>query len=201
MNQVLAVGYGKVHFRNASASLSAFSVKPPFDRVLASKAHNSIGTSTKPVSDTNHVRGAVISNLLEVDDGTVLCVQMSQTFNGGSIRDGAIFLRARSTGPNMEIRSKLPIEAEGYNVGGEHVVFVGRADVLTLLDLNELGIVPTKNFIYGFMDEYEVEECFTVTTTAREKEPKPVIEMVESSSGKLVEIVVSRAPRRIRIRK
>ena len=43
----VSITYGKITFPKASAVIAAFSVKPPYIRVLASKAHPKVGGATR----------------------------------------------------------------------------------------------------------------------------------------------------------
>jgi hypothetical protein len=192
--QLITIGYGKASFPHASITLAGFAVDAPFIRTLASKALTKHGSTVRiPVSDHADIDGWLFNDTVQVPDGTVMMVQMSQKYRGSGLRDGAIFVRAREQGAAIMISATIPSDA--------HQVFLGNGDILGIDELNELGITPHKGFVDAFMDEEEVAECFDVRVIKEAVSTPPKEEKHVTPAGEVVTLRVERTPRRMRIRK
>ena len=100
----------------------------------------------------------------------------------------------------MSVIARLPRNA-GSRIGEAFSVFMGRADVLDLGDLEALGITPSSNYVSGFMDEEEVEECFDTKEISPQIERPTKYEAVTTPEGETVVIQKDSRVRRMRVRR
>jgi hypothetical protein len=200
--QSISCGYGKMTFSTASVTLAGFVVEAPFIRTLTSKKLQKVGSTNRtPVSAHPDIDGWLFQDTVEVEDGTVCMVQMSYKYRGSGLRDGAIFIRTRKNGRGLLITAKLPSDPRSILSSNRHTVFAGAGDILTVEELNALGIEPNGNFVRAFMDPEEVEECFDILVTGEEKEAPPIEETHTTAEGEQVKLRIDRTPRRMRIRR
>ena len=200
MIQAVSIGYGKVTFDSSSVSLVCFAVEPTFARDFPAKKYPQRGrVQTFPASQYPDVNGTLMLNTLEVPDGAILCLQSSHRSNGISMRDGAVFLRVREQGPLLVINSNLPVNRASL-LTSTHVMFQGRADLLSLDELADEGILPNKGWIEGFMEPDEISQCFDIEQLDSEKSAPPKVEVLTGMSGEKVALKTSQPTRRIRVR-
>lgn len=197
--QALSVGFGKETFSHNSVSLAAFHVTEGFVRQVLGKSFQRQGHLQKfPASAYPDINGFLYLDTLKVPDGQVVLLQCSHRHRATPVRDGAIFLRTRQTGPMLVIKATLPDSAEALQTG-DFLVFQGRADVLDPDELGAYGIELPKNYRGSFLDPEEVAECYAITELASETARKPIYERVEDGEGN--EVVLQKRPgRRIRLR-
>ncbi len=199
--QVVSVGFGKVTFATSSASLSAFKVEPVFERVLASKALTKVGQTQRiPASDKPQFDGWLYQDTINAPEGTILCAQLQVRSNGVAIRDGSIFLRIRGDAPLIIITAHMPASIGSTLQANNCTAFSGRADLLTIEELAEYDITPSKNYVTAFCQEDEIGECFTITE-ASQGVAKPVVERLVNSQGETVVFNAPRLTRRIRVKR
>lgn len=200
--QLITVGYGKATFPTASITLAGFAVDAPFIRTLASKALTKHGGTVRiPVSDHADIDGWLFNDTIQVPDGTILMIQMSQKYRGSGLRDGAIFIRARESGAGIMITAEIPSHPRSTIVSNSHQVFLGNGDILTVEELADIGIVPGKSFVQAFMDPEEVAECYDIRVLKAAVSAPPKEEKHVTPEGQVVTLRVDRTPRRMRIRK
>lgn len=199
--QLVSIGFGKETFSTSSASLSAFVVEPPWTRVLPSKKFKRQGTLQRfPVSQYPDINGYMyLDSVGDIPDGTIILLQSSQRYRATPLRDGAIFIRLRSTGPAIAIRASLPSAAESTLTGG-FLAFQGRGDILAVDELGTYGIEPYKNYLSAYTDEEEVAECYTIQVISPEIEGKPSFDTVKTPEGEVI-VVRAKARRKMSIRR
>lgn len=196
------VGFGKVSFATSGVSLSAFVVGPPYVRKLISKEHPlQHGTRTAEYPATgSRTNGALYGQNVCIPEGAIIQVQASRTYRGAKIADGALFFRTRDSAAFRQCAVRVP-PAQGSNLGDSFVVFSGRFDVLSLEELNKLGIIPHAGMIKGFMNQEEIDELFTLVDVAPEATPAPEIITVTDTEGNETAVFTAPVPkRRVRIR-
>jgi len=200
-DQLISIGFGRETFSNSSASLSAFVVGPNFERTLPSKKFKRQGNCQRfPASLHPEINGYLyLDSVASVPDGTIILLQSSHRFRATPLRDGAIFIALRSTGPMLSINATLPSAIES-TISGGFLVFQGRGDILTPDDFATHNITPTKNYVNGFLDEEEVAECYTITETAPALEAKPSYDAMEDRDGNVV-ITKARPKRKLSLRR
>lgn len=196
----VSITYGKVTFPKASSVIAAFVVTAPFNRVLASKALTKVGGTTRHAAGNQAMDGILVAECVEAPDGTILCLQTQKTQGGRSMADGAIFLRVRAEAPLISIRALLP-QYHGSKLGALHSVFEGRADVLSVAEVQMAGIAPHSNYLRGFCKQEEVEECYAVVTLMPAISAAPRFILEQSSSGEVVALQADTRVRRMRVRK
>ena len=200
--QLITVGYGKATFPSASITLAGFAVEAPFIRTLASKALTKHGSTVRiPVSNYADIDGWLFNDTIQVPDGAILMIQMSQKYRGSGLRDGAIFIRSREGGAAIMITATIPSDPRSTLTSNTHQVFLGNGDVLDVEELAELGITPGKSFIQAFMDPEEVAECYNIRVIKEAVSAPPKEEKHVTPEGNVVTLRVERTPRRMRIRK
>lgn len=201
--QAVSIGYGKISFSDASASLSAFLIEPPFVRRLPSSDGTGFTVRGKiqmfPATNFPDVNGKLFSSTLDAPDGATLLLQCQRRFNAVPIRDGGVFLRLRSTGPMYTVSADLP-PARDSLLGNSFLVFQGRGDLIDVEELEGEGFEFTKNWKNAFLDPEEVAQCFDIRELAPQVEDRPRLEKVTNLSGETVSIRVSKPGRRIRVR-
>lgn len=196
----VALGFGKAAFPRASCTVAMLQVEAPFVRSLATKKLSRKGMQATISSGKLSMDGAFYAGSYEVPEGTILFVQANQTRGGNRIADAVIPLRVRAKGPFISVLAHLPRDARNL-IGDSICVFDGRADVLTLEELQALGIEPSPGYINGYMNPEEVEECFMVSVLQPEIEAAPTVVIVTNSSGEAVALKSTAVRRRMRIRK
>lgn len=199
--QLISVGFGKETFKTSSASLSAFVVEPEFQRTLPSKKYKRQGVCQRfPVSLHPEINGYLyLDSVMAIPDGTVILLQSSHRYRGSPIRDGALFIACRTTGPMLTVNAQLPSAIES-TISGGFLVFQGRGDILTKENLAMHGIRLPSNYANGFLDEEEVAECYTITEMSPGTEGRPRYEKVENRDGEAI-VVRSRPGRKISLRR
>lgn len=196
----VSITYGKITFPKASAVIAAFSVKPPYIRVLASKAHPKVGGTTRHAAGNQPHDGFLVTECVNVPEDTILLLQMQRRQGGCSIADGAIFLRVRAKAALVSVTALLP-RYHGSALGDRHSVFEGRADVLTVKDLPTVGIDPGSNYLRGFCNQEEIDECYSIRELWAAVAPAPRNTVVTSSTGEIVVLQADTRVRRMRVRK
>lgn len=198
---IVQVGYGKVTYDVSSASLTAFVLEPPFQRTLASKILTKTSQTLRiPASSKPQFDGWLYQDNLNAPDGTLMLVQLQVRNHGVAVRDGAIFLRTRNTGPLVLITANLPVNIRSSPEAATHTAFTGKADILAVDDLSNYDIEPSRNYLNAFTNDEELEECFTISAVTQGT-PMPRLETATNAAGDKVVFVVPRLTRRIRIRK
>lgn len=185
--QLISVGFGKETFERVSASLAVFIVEAPFVRLFPSKKFTRQGLLQKfAASSSPEVNGWMfLDSVSGVPDGTVVMLQSSHRINASPVRDGALLIRARSTGAMLSVNANLPRAAESIHEHG-FLAFQGCGDILSKADLKSSGLAIPRSFINAFMDEEEVSECFSVSVISPEAEPMPRYEEGVSRDGEKV---------------
>lgn len=146
--------------------------------------------------DTN---GVLFQQILLPEDGTVLGVRHSKMTNGRSSADACIFVRVRSDGGNIRIHGKVP-RARNTALPPEVLAFSGKGDILTYNDMAMLGLSVPKNFRFLFMEQEEVEECFSWEVDDSGTRKTFTQETVDVGGEKRT-ILVETPARRIRVRR
>lgn len=200
--QTISLGFGAANFSTSSARLTAFSVKAPFLRTFATKTLKGRQPVSFPVSHAPAVNGTLfLSQVPDVADGEVICLQNSVRRHSRPYADYAIFVRTRITGPSYRIRAVIPTSRESTLAYNNHIMFVGRGDILTLDELQDAGFQPHRGFISNFMDAEDLEMCFSIEELQAAVSAAPKIERVVHEDGEVTNIVRVRDVRRMRIRK
>ncbi len=199
--QLISIGFGKETFSTSSASLSAFVVGENFERTLPSKKFKRQGNCQRfPASTHPEINGYLyLDSVANVPDGTIILLQASHRYRATPIRDGAIFIAIRSTGPMLTVNATLPSAVESTITGG-FLVFQGRGDILTEDDFGTYGIKPPRSYINGFLDEEEVAECYTISEMAPALAEKPTYDSVEDRDGNVV-LTKARPKRKLSLRR
>lgn len=120
----------------------------------------------------------------------------------GITESTAMFLRVHQDAPIQVIHVQIPQHSDSTIINGKVMVFTGRADILTLDEVNTLGFhTPSKMFV---QDEEEAENYnnFHIVTMEEQtsRHVQTTTEMVEED-GKVKEVIVRRRRRRVRVRK
>lgn len=194
------VGYGKVTYPYNSATLASFVVTPEFTREASTKKLlKTTKTIVVPATTTPKNDGYMYIDKLDAPDGCILLCQLQVRSLGASVRDGAVFIRVRESGPLISVTANLPLGGQP-ECPETHAAFNGRGDVLDLEDLAVMNIVPSDRYINAFMSEVEIAECFCIEELSSGREGKPIVVQEVNSAGETVMLVAPRARRNIRIR-
>jgi len=130
-------------------------------------------------------------------EGTIFLLQSRWVRNASPIRDGAVFVRLRATGPLWQIKAKMPMSAENI-LGDSFVAFEGRADVLTIEELRTAGVEIPTQYEKRFMSHEEVDECYVFDRLSDETQPRPVLRTINGADGpKVVEVAPTPARRMV----
>lgn len=197
--QITNIGYGKANLSETFASYVAWKVTAPFDKESAANSGHRIPGSyhAEPVGTTDH-RGALITQRVKHEDGTVILLQASWKRGGSPIRDGALFLRLRTGAASYRIRAKVPQDATTI-CGPLFTVFEGHADILNESELTVLNLKVPRSYTDRFMQLDEIDECFQIEEFAPATVDKPQLTAVATSEGvKMVELAAMPS-RRLRV--
>lgn len=201
MTQAITYGYGRANFTNNSCTLSAFHVEPEFSRQYPAKHFKARAKpQVFPTSSHPQISGYLMLLTLDIPDGAILMLQAQHRANAMPAFDGAVFLKLRESGPNYAISAAIPAFRDSKINGNSFVVFQGRADIVGLDELEEMGIKPTRSWAEAFMNAEELEKCYDIRELSGELAPKPKIEVATSLSGKQVTLNVAQAARRVKVR-
>lgn len=200
--QTISLGFGAANFKNSSAKLIAYHVAAPFLRTFATKTLKGRTPSTFPVSNTPHIEGTLyVSQVPDVPDGEIICLQNSLRRHSRPYADYAIFIRTRADGASYRIRGIVPASASSVLPFNNHIMFLGRGDILDLNEVRDAGITPHGGFVSGFMDASELPDCFQIEELAPAIAAAPKIERIQHDDGEVTTIVRTHSARRMRVRR
>ena len=182
--QLISFGYGRETFSNCGVSVTTFIVKAPFSREFPTNLFKRQGQAQRfPASLHPEVNGYMhLDTVVNVPDGTIVLIQSKHTRNSLPLKDGAIFISLRATGPMLSIMASLP-SAQEATLTGQQLVFQGRGDILSADDLSEYGLRVSNSYVEAYMEEDEVAECLTVNVTGAAISDKPTFEMAKNRDG------------------
>lgn len=200
--QVVRMAYGKANFTHILATYAVLVVTAPFNRKTALTAGPVVpGSKSNTSVGEYQTNGGIAACSVSVEDGTVILLQSSWKRGASSMRDGAIFLRTRSTARALEVHANVPTHPEN-TIGPSFVTFAGRADILDLQGLYDLGIDPSSYYLSRFQDSAdEVAECFSLYETSPEIASKPKVEAIATPTGVIQAEVRLPPQRRMRSRR
>lgn len=196
----VSITYGKANFPQQSMTLAAFVVTAPFQRSLASQKLSKAGAQHSYDAGPSRADGVLISQTLEAPEGTILLVQMGKRIAGRSIADAAILLQVRKEAALISVVGKMPTDARS-RLYPERCVFTGRADVLTVDDAIAAGLEIPSGWLSAYMDEEEVEECFTVEEVSPAVSTRKSMKAVTNEAGEVVVMQEETRARRMRVRR
>lgn len=196
----VTLGFGRVNFKNSSATYAAMKVTAPFNRATAITSGTRAGQQTVTQAGTWSGNGALLSVPVMHSLGTVIELQVKHMRGPSVIRDGALFLRLRVGAPLYNIIASVPTESENI-CGDSFQIFSGYADIMSVEELKLIGINVPRGFISRFMDMEELSECFRVLVAAAETVPKPAVGLIETPSGVEMREIAQPPKRRMIIRK
>ena len=202
--QVISVGFGKENFKTQGMSLGAFQVTAPWRRELPSKGlKRQSPMQVFPASQYPEINGKMFIDTLRAPEGTLFLLQASHkliTREGRPplLKDGAVLLRTRATGPMLTVHASLP-SPEDALLSGRFLAFQGRADILTEQYMADFGLEVPTSYRESYFDPEEVAECFTSQVIAPALADKPRMETVVV--GDEVHVVAARPMRRVNRRR
>lgn len=197
---VIACAYGQENMSSTLVKVNAFVVKPPFARTFPSKVLTRLGSLATNASNYPDIHGKMYTDNLVAPENTVLLIQYSYFYRNSPLRNGAVFLSTRDTGPLLEVHAAMSGDRKSM-FGQSFVVFRGRADVLELGQLESRGIDVDKSYKSNFMDEEELAESFRIEIIeAAEVAEPPRIVVERDRLGNIIE-VKQRPSRKVRLRK
>jgi len=133
-------------------------------------------------------------------DGRVLLIMANTTYHGSPYSNGAMLVCLREEAPLL----KIDVNNNAFNANAVHQVvptFSGNADILTLDEVEDYGIVFNHNFINNYFDEEEVDELFSISVLSRGT-PRPKMLEVRTPEGSVRKVAIgAEGSRRIRIRR
>lgn len=194
---IVDLAYGKANFSNTLATYSAQKVTAPFVRVSAVTAGKRMGQTHHALCGHLDLHGGMTTNSVDHENGTVLLLQASWKRKGFPIKDGAIFVKLRATGPFYRIMAKMPLDSE--NRIGEHALhFAGHADILNEDDLKVLGFEIPRQYRSKFMADEEVEACFAISLVSPETAPRAQTTAIATERGVEIREIAALPTRRLR---
>ncbi len=197
--QAMSFGYGKASFAICSVSLAAFRLHAPFERTIMNTGLQRQGQTQRfPASTYPEINGTMFLETLRVPDNALVLLQASYRHLGKPIKDGAIVLRTRESGPLLSVHASIP-HADESTLNPDFLVMSGRADVLDFDQLSDYGIEVKRSYAEGFMDPDEVAQCFTVSVVAHELRAAQGVQAMQDAEGKVV-LVQTRPVRQLRNR-
>lgn len=196
----VSLGYGKVNYKNVSATYAAMRVSPPFDRVTAITSGVRAGQQTVTRAGTWDGAGALISTPVMHELNTVILLQVKHLRGMSIVREGGLFLRLRHGAPLYTVIASVPMDADNI-CGDSFQQFSGHADILNAEDLKRIGIEVPRSWLSRYMDREELSECFRILVTAPETIPKPATGLIATPTGVEVREVAQPPKRRMIIRR
>lgn len=201
---VIQVLHGNQTFKNASTKVNVFVMradgtdKRDFPNKVIQQVKGAYNAAPAAL-DGYKDHGMWYNTRYESQDGIVLMVMVSSTYHGNPYANGCLMLHLREDAPLIKVDVNTT-----YNANAVHTnipAFQGKADILTLDELEGYGIVLNRNFKNNYFDEEEVEEVFSVNTLSQGSK-RPELLTVKTPEGNVRKVpVVKENGRRIRIRR
>lgn len=201
MSNMVRVLWGSYNAAVMSGRLSCMLVTPPFKQTLAGAGQiKKQGSPSRIIcGEDPDINGALMQQILLPDDGTVLGIRFSKTTNGRPSADACLFVRVRADGHTISINANIP-PARGLTLPRQVQAFFGKGDILGYNGMKSLGYDIPKSYRLNFMDEEEIEECFTYTE-ADDGVPLNLRAQTVVIAGEEKKIVTATPQRRIRVRR
>ncbi len=200
-NQRARLGFGKVNLPTQLATFAVFRMKAGSKESAIDTGKRDIGTiHISPVSAHPQVNGYMNRDFVTHPNGTIIMLQASWKHGASSIRDGCILLRLRQDAALLNVVAKLPTGRENL-IGDSFSVFEGYADILSPDEAALHKVVIPNNFIDKFFDPDEINECFTIQEVRPARADKPVMSLVSTAQGVVMQEVIAAPARRMRFRK
>lgn len=197
--QIIKLGAGKANFPGTLATYATMKVSAPFTRVSALTSGKQHARNYAQAGRMDH-HGGFMDVSSEHPQGTVILLQVSWKRNGAPLRDGALFLRLRLGAPLYTVNAFVPTEQQ--NVFGDRLtMFSGYADIMNAEELDDIGITPNDSYLYKFMQQGELEECFTIDLIQQETIGKPSLTPISTPAGVELREVVQEPRRRMIFRR
>ena len=202
--RTVSVIHGSQTFSTSSCKVSAFAMK--CDGTAGRQFPNKVLPRVQ--SDTRipaHAQGFADNgmwyrNVYQHVDGTILLLQVAESYRGRIHANAAVFVRLRSDAPAIVVNVKLQPNAKAHYTD-KVPVFTGRGDILKPDKLKAAGIVLRPTYIYNYFDEEEWDELIEVVTIAPGT-PEPETIKVKTPDGVEKEVPLKNSiRRRLRIRK
>lgn len=199
----VTIGYGSESFSRSSMSLSSFILLPPFVKKLpgqARKDSTNARVTCYPASSRPDINGNLYLRTIDALEGDVFSLEVMRTISGRPGQSAGVCVQVRGGGPEVVVTAKMHNDPGRLN--GEHfIVFNGRADVLTLEELQALRITPKNVWTDQYMhDDEEMRSALLLLETRVSGLPKPKKEIVVTSSGEKVSINSTIIKRKLRFR-
>lgn len=197
----IKVGFGKAVLRTSTTSFSAMRVTAPWVRDAAvSTGIRSRGTAVHlDVGRNNGINGNLYGDEVTHESGTIIMLTASRSIKGSPISDGAILLRLRQGAAYLNISGFLPTGPDNY-CGDRFAMFQGNADIMSVEEVELLGIRVPHGYVQKFFDPEQIAECFDVVELRPAMAAKPEIVAVMTPSGVKIQEVAAAPSRRMRLR-
>lgn len=198
----IEVTHGSCTFKYSSAKVVVFALpKNTTTRIFPSMVLSTIGTRLSVPASTDNYKGHGMwhKSQLESKNGTILLVQVQISRNGKRWADGSCILHLRHDAPLIEVGAR--VATDGLATYKTLKAFMGRADILSVEEAKDLGILMRDGYVNTFFEEDELEEVFDIVEhDAGTTMPKIV--KVAQPDGTEEGVMVAPTPgRRIRIRR
>lgn len=199
MPQSINYMYGKGNFAHSSFSIAIFSLRPPFARSFIGQKYKGTRSNVHPVSSHPQINGCLYSSYaVDVPDGEIVLIQFGVKSRMVSLRDGAVLIRLRQSGPSLAISANIPMTTESL-LGSRVLCFQGAGDMLAPAELVAPYDMPGR-YRSQYFDPEELRECFNIQVLREQEAPKPEFTQVTKSDGAVVIVPTESSKRRIRIR-
>lgn len=199
---LIEVMFGSQTFRNGSSKVNAYCFKEDGMRTFPSNILKKHGSSEKfyAARDNYADHGEWFKHRLVAEEGTLLMVTLSVTYNGSPYADAAVAIRLRPDAPLIQVKGSLNQDRDA--AFESMVLFLGNGDVIDADEARLLGAQINQGFENRYMDPEEVEEIIEVQTVMDGKTDKPQVTKVRNRDGEERGVVVPKgAKRRIRVRR
>jgi hypothetical protein len=200
--QEVGVGYGKAVFASKTLAMTSQRVKAPFIREpAATTGQRQYGNqSARNVGQHGDINGVIYGDRVKHPNGTILMLGASQKTSRAPLADAAVFVRLRAGAPLIAINCRLPVDRANY-FGETACLFTGRADIMSVDEVEALGLRIPRSFVERFCEMDEIQQLFDIIEVAPEVIARPSIIAVVTPTGTEVREVSAAPVRRIKIRK
>lgn len=200
MGQIVQMAYGKANFPSTLATWACQKVTAPFVRVSGVTAGVRRGQPHHQQCGAIDQHGGIVTQQVEHENGTILMLTASWKRGGMPIKDAAIFIKLRGTGPHWRIMAKVPL-SDANRIGETALHFMGHGDILNESDLAVSGLEVPRQWRSRFMQLEEVEECYELTMLSPETAARAQLSAISTETGVVVREIAAMPNRRLRFGK
>ena len=198
----ISTGYGNVNFSNVCLRITAQRLTAPFvrDSLVLSGVRTPGSGSSQSAGTRREINGVLFSDRVQLAPGTLAMLSVTKTMRGATIAQGTVLLRLRPRAAVISVCAKIPASRENF-FGPSFNLFHGPADIMSVEEIELLGVRIPNRFREMFFNMDEINELIEITEITGEVAARPEISAVSTPEGVVIREVPAEPRRRITLRK